>query len=66
MNEEGEPMQQASIVAMRYGYTAMGRQLREAETATSDDEGRFRLFGLQPGSYLIAANAAENNFDVAA
>jgi protocatechuate 3,4-dioxygenase beta subunit len=63
MNEEGEPMQQASVLAMRYGYTATGRQLTEAGTATSDDEGRFRLFGLQPGSYLIAANAAENNFD---
>jgi len=56
LNEEGEPMQHVSVMAMRYQYTTAGRQLTHAATASSDDEGRFRLFGLQPGSYLVSAS----------
>jgi uncharacterized GH25 family protein len=55
LNEEGEPMQNVSVMAMRYGYTIMGRHLAQATNASTDDQGRFRLFGLQPGSYLVAA-----------
>jgi protocatechuate 3,4-dioxygenase beta subunit len=63
LNEEGEPMQHVSVMAMRYTYTTTGRQLAQAATASSDDEGRFRLFGLQPGSYLVTANPTEGAFD---
>jgi hypothetical protein len=42
-------------MAMRYGYTTMGRHLAQATNASTDDQGRFRLFGLQPGSYLVSA-----------
>ena len=57
LNEDGEPMPRVSVMAMRYQYTITGRQLAQATTASSDDEGRFRLFGLQPGSYLVAVQS---------
>jgi uncharacterized GH25 family protein len=59
LNEEGEPMQNVSVMAMRYGYTTMGRHLAQATNASTDDKGQFRLFGLQPGSYLVAAGGGE-------
>ena len=62
LNEDGEPMQHVSVAAMRYGYTVMGRHLAQAATASTDDKGQFRLFGLQPGSYLIVASPSEGAF----
>ena len=60
LNEEGEPMQHIPVMVMRYEYTTMGRHLVQADlAASSDDEGRFRIFGLQPGHYLVAASPAE-------
>jgi uncharacterized GH25 family protein len=59
VNEEGEPMQNVSVMAMRYGYTTMGRHLVQGSNASTDDKGQFRLFGLQPGSYLVAAGTGE-------
>jgi len=63
LNEEGEPMPQVSVAAMRYGYTILGRHLTPAANASSDDKGQFRLFGLQPGSYLVVANPHEGAFE---
>jgi protocatechuate 3,4-dioxygenase beta subunit len=59
LNEDGEPMQHVPVMVMRYIYTTTGRQLVQADSASSDDEGRFRLFGLQPGHYLVAASPME-------
>jgi protocatechuate 3,4-dioxygenase beta subunit len=63
LNEDGEPMQHVSVMAMRYEYTTLGRHLEQADTVSTDDEGRFRLFGLQPGAYLVAASPAEGGFE---
>ncbi|HVG90163.1 MAG TPA: carboxypeptidase-like regulatory domain-containing protein, partial [Alphaproteobacteria bacterium] len=63
LNEDGEPMPQVSVVAMRYGYTIMGRHLAQAANASSDDKGQFRLFGLPPGSYLVMAHPGEGAFE---
>jgi uncharacterized GH25 family protein len=63
LNEDGEPMPQVSVAAMRYGYTILGRHLAQAANASSDDQGQFRLFGLQPGSYLILANPGGGGFE---
>jgi len=60
LNEEGEPMQNVSVAALRYVYTIAGRHLTEAKKATSDDKGEYRLFGLKPGSYLLLADTAPN------
>jgi len=63
LNEDGEPMPRVSVAAMRYGYAILGRHLAQAANASSDDQGQFRLFGLQPGSYLVVASPHEGAFE---
>ncbi|HEX3154508.1 MAG TPA: carboxypeptidase-like regulatory domain-containing protein, partial [Candidatus Angelobacter sp.] len=63
LNEDGEPMQHVSVGAMRYIYSIYGRHLSPTgNTAETDDKGEYRLFGLQPGSYLIAADPRRGGF----
>jgi hypothetical protein len=58
-DEFGEPMANASVVAMRYGYQAGVRRLLPAGGGNSrdstDDQGQYRLFGLPPGDYFVSA-----------
>ena len=58
-DEFGEPVANATVVAMRYGYAAGGRRLMPAGGAssrdTTDDQGHYRLFGLPPGEYYVSA-----------
>jgi protocatechuate 3,4-dioxygenase beta subunit len=59
-DEFGEPVANAVVTAMRYGYSGGVRRILNAggqnSRDTTDDQGAFRLFGLQPGEYVIAAN----------
>jgi hypothetical protein len=50
----GEPVTRAMVFASRVmpGSTSVQRMGVNAQT---DDQGRFRLFGLEPGDYVIAA-----------
>jgi len=58
-DEFGEPVANASVIAMRYSYAAGGRRLTAAAGSnardTTDDQGHFRLFGLPPGEYFVSA-----------
>ena len=58
-DEFGEPVANASVIAMRYSYAAGGRRLTAAAGSnsrdTTDDQGHFRLFGLPPGDYFVSA-----------
>ena len=63
LNEEGEPMQNVSVAAMRYVYTMAGRHLTEAKQATSDDKGEYRLFSLKPGAYLLVADTTRRSYE---
>lgn len=58
-DEYGEPVANATVVAMRYAYAAGGRRLMPAPGAssrdTTDDQGQYRLFGLPPGEYYVSA-----------
>jgi protocatechuate 3,4-dioxygenase beta subunit len=59
-DEFGEPVANAVVNAMRYGYSGGSRRLLPAggqnARDTTDDQGAFRLFGLPPGEYVISAN----------
>lgn len=57
LNEQGEPMQDVTVAALRYVYSMRGRRLQPVRSATSDDKGEYRLYGLKPGSYLVRAGA---------
>ena len=55
----GEPATNASVRALRYQFSG-GRwtlaPINRFSTFTSDDRGRFRLYGLPPGEYYVEAS----------
>jgi hypothetical protein len=59
VDEFGEPVANATVTAMRYGYAGGTRRLMPAAGANAndqtDDQGRYRLFGLPPGEYYVSA-----------
>ena len=58
-DEFGEPVANAVVTALRYGYTAGAKRLMpgggQNSRGTTDDQGQFRLFGLSPGDYIVSA-----------
>jgi protocatechuate 3,4-dioxygenase beta subunit len=56
-DELGEPMPGVIVVPMRPFFYEGRRQLRPAtgELRTTDDAGRYRLYGLVPGAYAVMA-----------
>lgn len=60
-DEFGDPFADAQVQAMRYQFVNGERQLvNVGRTATTDDIGQFRLFGLMPGEYIIRASGRAN------
>jgi hypothetical protein len=56
-DEFGEPLARVTVQAMRYAYDPDGqRRPQPNQTATTDDLGQFRLFGLAPGEYVVSAS----------
>ena len=57
IDETGEPVAGASVRAIRYGYQyGRGRkQAIQTGSATTNDLGEYRLFGLAPGRYFVVA-----------
>jgi protocatechuate 3,4-dioxygenase beta subunit len=59
-DEFGEPVANAVVNAMRFGYAGGARRYLPAggqnSRDTTDDQGQFRLFGLPPGDYIVSAN----------
>ena len=57
-DEFGEPVANASVTALRYGYVGGARRMMpggQNSRDTTDDQGQFRLFGLPPGDYYVSA-----------
>lgn len=55
VDENGEPVVEASVRALRAEYIAGGRRLRARHTVQTDDRGQFRLYGLPPGRYYVVS-----------
>jgi hypothetical protein len=59
-DEFGEPVANAVVTSLRYGYAGGARRLMPAggqnSRDTTDDQGHFRLFGLSPGDYIVSAS----------
>ena len=55
-DEEGEPMAYVQVTALKWVYANHRRQLRPVGMATSDDQGSYRIFSLEPGHYIVRAN----------
>ena len=63
-DELGDPMPGASVRVMRYQYAQGERQLVPAGGAQTDDQGAYRVWGLNPGEYYV--NALTQNFNFGA
>jgi protocatechuate 3,4-dioxygenase beta subunit len=57
LDDNGDPLQGASVQLLTIHYEAGRRQLVSAEVAArvTDDVGRYRLFGIAPGQYVVSA-----------
>ena len=53
VDEEGEPLPRITVTAYRYAYPQGRKALVPAESATTDDLGEYRLWGLSRGTYYL-------------
>jgi hypothetical protein len=58
LDDAGEPLQGASVQLLQIRYEAGRRQLVSANVRArvTDDLGRFRLYGLEAGAYVVSAS----------
>jgi protocatechuate 3,4-dioxygenase beta subunit len=57
LDEDGEPVANVQVRAMRYVYRGGKKQWSQVGNATTTDIGEFRLPNLEPGRYIVASNA---------
>jgi protocatechuate 3,4-dioxygenase beta subunit len=60
-DENGEPLARVQVYSILF-TPGSPRGMRAGAGAQTDDLGQFRLFGLPPGDYTIAAEARGNTF----
>jgi len=61
-DEYGDPIEGVSMRLQRIRFVSGRRRLVEvpgASNSRTDDQGRYRIFGLSPGSYIVAAYAGQ-------
>ncbi|MEO5897342.1 MAG: carboxypeptidase-like regulatory domain-containing protein [Vicinamibacterales bacterium] len=54
-DENGEPTPNTQVRAMRYVTQNGRRTLQSTASGSTDDRGIYRMFGLQPGEYVVCA-----------
>jgi hypothetical protein len=54
-DEDGDPVTSAQVHALHVGGSATHRQISGASSGLTNDLGEYRIWGLQPGKYLVAA-----------
>lgn len=54
-DEYGEPSPGTPVRAMRIVMRTGEKRLEQAGTDTTDDRGMYRIYGLQPGQYIVSA-----------
>jgi hypothetical protein len=57
VDEDGEPVIGANVVAMRCQYLEGQQRLTPAGAGQTDDRGQYRMFALMPGNYYVSATA---------
>ena len=62
VDEFGEPIEEVQVTAMRYQYAQGRRMMASSRPAMTNDIGEFRIYGLQPGQYVISATYRAMNF----
>ena len=57
IGEDGEPVMYATVQVYRYDMSSGVRRAQPAGGGQTDDRGQYRIYGLQPGEYVVAATA---------
>jgi hypothetical protein len=55
LDEHGEAIPGTPVRVMRYTTQSGERRLQQAGSGSTDDRGIYRVYGLQPGEYIVAA-----------
>lgn len=55
LDEYGEPSPGTSVRALRMVMRTGEKRLESAGTNTTDDRGQYRIYGLQPGQFIVTA-----------
>lgn len=55
VDEYGEPTPGTQVRVMRYVVQGGRRTLQQAGNGSTDDRGIYRVYGLQPGEYIVSA-----------
>jgi hypothetical protein len=64
MNAQGQPERSAQVIPLRLRGSAGVLEPYRQYAGHTDDRGRFRLFGLPPGEYRLAASAPHTAAEV--
>ncbi len=57
IDENGEPVAQATVILLRKGVSSGRQQVTQAEQKMTGSAGRFRFAHLSPGTYFVAVQA---------
>ncbi len=60
-DENAEPLARVQVYTLFFA-PGSARGMRMGSGSQTDDLGQFRIYGLQPGDYAVAAEAMRNNF----
>ena len=55
LDEDGDAMSNVMVQVMVFGYQRGKKQLMNRNGVSTDDRGEFRIHGLSPGKYILAA-----------
>jgi protocatechuate 3,4-dioxygenase beta subunit len=61
-DEDGEPVAEAEVQALRFQYEKGQRKLTASGAAETNDLGEYRLYGLEPGQYYVSASYNPRQF----
>lgn len=60
LDQDGEPVPGAAVQIFRRRFVKGRHQLIAAFSGETDDQGRFRIFGLQPATYYLGAGVMDD------
>lgn len=60
-DEDGEPMRSAQVQVWKFDRSTGVRRLQQWTGMQTNDRGAFRVFGLQPGSYVVSVVPRNND-----
>ena len=62
LDGNGEPIVSGQVEAMRYSYQSGRKQLIPAGSASTNDLGEYRIYGLAPGRYCLDARPGDESY----